>query len=76
MEDEYLTVAEVSKRLRVTRQAIYNWIAEGRLRAVKVGRGIRIPVSSLVEFLRPVAPGERIEDEEDMGPVWAMLPAA
>ncbi len=53
MEETYYTVAEVAQRLRVSRQAVYNWIHEGRLEAVKVGRMTRIPASSLAEFLRP-----------------------
>jgi excisionase family DNA binding protein len=64
MENEYLTVQEVSKRLKVTRQAIYNWIADGRLKAVRVGgKAMRIPVSSLLEIMEPVKPGEPLEDE-------------
>jgi len=64
MDEEYLTVDEVRRKLHVTRQAVYNWISEGKLRAVRVGRSVRVPVSALVEFIRPVTPGERIDDEE------------
>lgn len=65
MDETYLTVSEVSKRLRVTRQAVYNWIADGRLRAVKVGgKALRIPLSSVNELVQPVKPGERVEDDE------------
>lgn len=64
MDDAYLTVTEVADRLRVTRQAVYNWIADGRLRAVRVGgKSVRIPISSVDELLRPVVPGERLEVE-------------
>lgn len=59
MEDAYLTVDEVAKRLRVTKQAVYNWIADGRLRAVRVaGKAIRIPVSSVLAILEPVQPDD------------------
>lgn len=64
MEEEYLTVREVADRLRVTRQAVYNWITEGQLKAVRVGRGVRIPVSSIAAFVQPIKPGEPINDEE------------
>lgn len=65
MEEEYLTVDEVRTRLRVTRQAVYNWIADGRLKAVRVaGKAIRIPVSSVLAIMEPVKPGERIEENE------------
>ena len=59
MESEYLTVDEVAKRLRVSKQAVYNWITDGRLKAVRVaGKAIRIPVSSVLAILEPVQPDE------------------
>lgn len=61
VEERYYTVEEIAKRLRVTRQAIYNWIDEGRLHAVKVGRALRIPESAVNAFLKPAEPGERDE---------------
>jgi excisionase family DNA binding protein len=45
--DEYMTVGEVAKKLRVTPMTIYTAIHEGRLEAVRVGRRtFRIPVES------------------------------
>lgn len=61
VEDQYYTVQEIAKRLRVTRQAIYNWIDEGRLQAVKVGRSLRIPESAVKAFIKPAEPGARDE---------------
>lgn len=57
MDEEYFTVQEVAKRFRVSRQAVYDWIEAGRLRAVRVGERVRIPASALVEFIRPIEPG-------------------
>lgn len=73
MDETYLTVREVAERLRVTRQAIYNWITEGRLKAVKLGgKSVRVPLSSVAEFVQPIMPGERIEiEEEDEPGKWA-----
>lgn len=65
MEKQYFTVKEVAERLRVTRQAIYNWIESGRLAAVKVGRSTRIPESALDAFIEPYTPGEQITDDSD-----------
>jgi excisionase family DNA binding protein len=65
MEEKYLTVREVASRLGVTRQAVHNWINEGRLRAVKAGRALRVPESAVVEFLKPVEPGEHHNDESE-----------
>lgn len=65
MDEEYLRVEDVAKRLKVTRQAVYNWIADGRLKAVRVaGKTMRIPVSSLLAIMEPVNPGETLGDEE------------
>jgi excisionase family DNA binding protein len=64
MEEQYLTVRQVAERLQVTRQAVYNWINEGRIKAVKLGKSVRIPVSSLLAFMQPVKSGELIEDDE------------
>lgn len=45
--DEFLTVGEVARRLRVTNMTIYTAIHEGRLEAVRVGRRtFRIPLEA------------------------------
>ncbi len=54
--EEYYTPEEVAEKLKVTRQAVYNWIARGKLRAVRAERVVRIPRGALEEFLRPVDP--------------------
>lgn len=75
MEETYLTVKEVAEKLRVTRQAIYNWITEGRLKAVKVGgKSVRIPASSIAALIQPLEPGEL--KDEDLGPMSAVLAPA
>jgi excisionase family DNA binding protein len=71
MDETYLTVREVADRLRVTRQAIYNWIAEGKLKAVKVGgKSVRITLTSVNTLIQPIAPGESIEEVDESGQ-WA-----
>lgn len=62
MAEEYLTVDEVATRLKVSRQAVYNWINEGRLKAVKAGRATRIPESAVKAFLTPWKPADERED--------------
>jgi excisionase family DNA binding protein len=71
MDDEYLKVSDIVERLKVTRQAVYNWIAEGRLKAIKVGRSLRVSRSSLEAFIQPVQPGDQIVDEDESGH-WAL----
>lgn len=65
MEDEYYyTPSEVARQFRVTRQAVYNWISEGKLPAIRLGQAIRIPKSALMTFVQPVRPGDDIGEQE------------
>ena len=43
MADTFYTPEELAALLKVTRQAIYNWIQQGRMEAVRIGRTVRIP---------------------------------
>jgi excisionase family DNA binding protein len=58
MTNSYLTPDDVASRLQVSRQVVYNWINDGRLRAVKAGRTLRISESALEAFLQPIHAGE------------------
>ena len=40
--DEYLTVAEVAEILKLNQQTVRNWIEQGKLPALRVGRRVRI----------------------------------
>jgi len=46
-----LTVVEVADELRVGKWAIYDMVKRGDLRAVHVGRNLRIPRAELGRFL-------------------------
>lgn len=48
-----LTPEQVAERLQVTRRTVYQWINDGKLPALKVGRGWRIDESSLDSYLKP-----------------------
>jgi excisionase family DNA binding protein len=50
--DEYLTIAEVADRLKLSRRTIWRWCKSGRLPAVKVGHQWRITQHNLEEFIR------------------------
>jgi excisionase family DNA binding protein len=65
MSEQYYTVREIAERFKVSRQSVYDWIAEGRLRAVKIGNRTRIPESALEAFVQPIEPGEPLEPEND-----------
>jgi excisionase family DNA binding protein len=53
-EESYLTVAEVAGMLKLNQQTVRNWIDQGSLPAVRVGRRVRIKRS---DFERVVADG-------------------
>ena len=65
MSDTYYKPEEVAALLKVTKQAVYNWINEGRLYAVKAGRVTRVPREALAAFLQPVQPGEVATEGDD-----------
>ena len=64
MDETQYTVIEIAKHFRVSRQAVYDWIKDGKLRAIRVGERVRVPESALREFIRPIEPGEAVEDGE------------
>jgi excisionase family DNA binding protein len=41
-KDSFLTVAEVAERLKLNQQTVRNWIDQGSLPALRVGRRVRI----------------------------------
>lgn len=47
-----LTVQEVADRLRVTPRAVRSWIKEGKLKAVRIGRTIRVRSEDLDELIK------------------------
>ncbi len=54
-EESYLTVAEVAEKLQLNQQTVRNWIEQGSLRALRVGRRVRIKRS---DFERLLAEGD------------------
>ena len=46
-EESFLTVAEVAEMLKLNQQTVRNWIDQGSLPALKVGRRVRIKRSDL-----------------------------
>src|ERR1700759_2930859 len=50
-EEEFLTVAEVAEMLKLTQQTVRNWIDQGSLPALRVGRRVRIRRSDFDHLL-------------------------
>lgn len=55
---ELLTVRETAQMLRVSPLTIRRYIADGRLSAIKAGKGIRVRKESVEQFVIPVKPKE------------------
>ena len=55
--EEFLTVAEVAELLKLNQQTVRNWIDQGSLPALKVGRRVRIRRSDLERVLEDGAMG-------------------
>ena len=53
--DELMTVAEIAAVLRLNQQTIRNWIDQGRLPAVRIGRRVRIKRSDFEQLLTTAA---------------------
>ena len=53
---ELLTVAETAQALRVTTITIRRYIADGKLPAVRVGKGVRVHREAVDHLLTPVEP--------------------
>ena len=51
VEDSFLTVAEVAETLKLNQQTVRNWIDQGSLPAVRVGRRVRIRRSDFDRLL-------------------------
>jgi excisionase family DNA binding protein len=51
VDEYYLTVAEVAELLRLNQQTVRNWIDQGSLPALRVGRRVRIKQSDLDRLL-------------------------
>jgi excisionase family DNA binding protein len=50
-DETFLTVAEVAEWLKLNQQTVRNWIDQGSLPAVRVGRRVRIKRSDLEQIL-------------------------
>ena len=49
---QFLTVAEVAARMRVSKMTVYRLVHGGELPAARVGRSFRVPRRAVEEYLR------------------------
>lgn len=50
--NDFLTVEQIAKILQVHWQTVLNYIKNGKLKAVRLGKGYRIPQKSLDQFIK------------------------
>ncbi|MFZ1996630.1 MAG: helix-turn-helix domain-containing protein [Solirubrobacteraceae bacterium] len=50
-DDEYLTVQEIAEHLKLNQQTVRNWIDQGSLPAVRIGRRVRVRRADLDRIL-------------------------
>jgi excisionase family DNA binding protein len=66
--DSFLTVAEVAELLKLNQQTVRNWIDQGSLPALRVGRRVRIRRSDLERLLEEGSTGGSRSSASDSGP--------
>ncbi|MEO3856156.1 helix-turn-helix domain-containing protein [Acrocarpospora sp. B8E8] len=49
-EVEYLTAAEIATQLRISKMSAYRLIHSGKLPAIQVGKGFRVPVAAFEAY--------------------------
>ena len=52
MDTKFYTVTDISKLLKVSRQAVHKWIMEGKLKAYQVSSLYRIKEEDLETFIK------------------------
>ena len=69
MPREFYTPEQLAELLQVSKPAIYKWAQEGRIKAVRIGRTVRIPAAEVERLVR----GSDNADEEQ--PTNKRMPA-
>ncbi len=67
-EESYLTVAEVAETLKLNQQTVRNWIDQGSLPALRVGRRVRIKRSDFERILAESYSGATTSQAQSAGP--------
>jgi excisionase family DNA binding protein len=67
-DESYLTVAEVAETLKLNQQTVRNWIDQGSLPALRVGRRVRIKRSDFERILEQSYSGNTAATARQRGP--------
>jgi excisionase family DNA binding protein len=68
LDESFLTVAEVAEILKLNQQTVRNWIDQGSLPAVRVGRRVRIKRSDFQRILDAGYSAGKGAGNGDVGP--------
>jgi excisionase family DNA binding protein len=68
LDESFMTVAEVAEILKLNQQTVRNWIDQGSLPALKVGRRVRIRRSDFERVLADGSTGRTGAAVSDGGP--------
>ncbi len=77
---ELLTVREAAQLLKVSAVTVRRRIADGSLRALRVGKGVRVRRESVDQFVKPIEPSVRERTRGPRGrptsagdPLWKLV---
>ena len=56
LDESFLTVAEVAEMLKLNQQTVRNWIDQGSLPALRVGRRVRVRWGDVEAMMKPAGP--------------------
>jgi excisionase family DNA binding protein len=68
LDESFLTVAEVAEILKLNQQTVRNWIDQGSLPALRVGRRVRIKRSDFERILAEGYTAGSAAANEESGP--------
>jgi len=63
--EELLTIKEVAKHLKISKATVRRHIKEGRLKAVKIGRIVRISAEEIKSLFRPMGEIKKLKTNLD-----------
>ena len=63
--DDFLSVSDLSKKLKISRNTCYHLLLERKILGLKVGRSWRIPQSNLNSYITVQSENYKGEDKND-----------
>ena len=64
-QNEYLSIAQVAKILRISRVAVYKKVKKGQIPAIRVGKFYAIPREDVIKRIRKIKGHPLTSEEKD-----------